>query len=157
MNYAVDFKKIVTQTLPPHKRRPLRVLLLTKLLSFIQLVHNGFVTHANNVREEVSWNGQKILLERYLNIKYGAGITITNQDFSAQVIFLSDAPSESNILIGDCPDYLNPIIADSATGSLLTSGFTVNVPAGLNADLNEIRAVVEFYLIGSSSFEVVEI
>ncbi len=157
MNYNIDFNRIIYFSLPSFKRRGNRLRWLSKLLSVFQLLHNDFVNHADTVKEEVSWNGQKSLLERRLNIAFGNGIVIVNQDFSNKVQIIYESQDERNPIIEESPNFNNPIIKESATGFFQSVGFIVEVPASLSADLDLIRRTVDFYLIGSSSFEVVEV
>lgn len=156
-DYRANFNKVIHAWLPPHKRKPKRLRWLGHLAAYLQVLQNRFADRAGVLREEVAWNGQKILLERRLNQVFGEGITIRNRDLSDQATFMADTPDEANFLMADTPGYGNRMLADTTVGTFTTEGFTVEVPAALAADLNQVRAVVEFYRIGASSFKVEEL
>ena len=154
MELNFDAKKIITLFLPSNKRTNLRVRWLFAILKPLRDVHVLFLSYVAGVKEEMKWNGQLILLQRYLNLKYGSGIIIENQDFQQKGILGYPCPDERNVTGYDAENFNNPLCFGADEGFLSSVGFIVKVPSAIIFDHNEMRATIDFYQIGSSDYEI---
>lgn len=152
-SYNVDWNELVTIMLHPERRTPRRISFLKALVKRIRDVHSEFVeSHASN-KDKLKWNGQTILLQRLLQIKYGSGITIENlnQSLNVQIEFESD--NLGNPITEQSPEFSNPTNAQAGDG-VLGVGFKVNVPGGILFSESEMRAVINEYIIGYKTYQI---
>jgi len=156
MNFEFDIEKVIRMFLPSFLRKKARIIFLTKLMSYFEAIHGEFLRFFKKTKMEMQWDGRKGLLERHLNLKFGQGIKIINQEFGNRPLFMADAPDEQNILSFDAPNYSN--LRDGDTAAFVAdAGFIVEVPLALSLDLNEVRAYVNMYLIGYVTYKIVEV
>lgn len=70
MNLKLDTSNLIRQLLPPHKRQPVRMNLLTGFSSPLKTLFNAFNTWRDNTRMLMNVNSQVKVLESYLRKKY---------------------------------------------------------------------------------------
>ncbi len=157
MNFDINFTKLIPEYLPSFLRTPVRVKWLLGLSKHIRTLHADFISVFTGLKSEMKWDGRSVLMERYLQIRFGLpGIAIVNNNLSINPLFGYPCPNPVNPIgyAANSPDSPIGGVADANTTS---HGFTVQIPEGSNYDVNEMTAVVNRYLIGSSSFEIVEV
>ena len=157
MNWNVDFLKLTTLYLSSLKRRNIRVRWLYALLRAIRDIHAQFITYATGVQDEMKWNGQFIKLQRLLQLKFGAGIVIVNQDFTEKKTIAYPVADERNIISSAVADTSNQISTEAATGFITSVGFIVQVPVAITLDEEAMKALINYYQIGSSEYSIVRI
>lgn len=156
-NYNIDFTKLITQYLSSYKRKTVRIRWLAAITSHLNTLHTAFISHFTQQKDEMKWVGQTITLERYLQIRFGIpGLEIININLN-----------ESALIGWPCPDGKNPIgyspvdfdspIGYAPDAEIITKGFKIQLPASSDYNSDELRAVVNRHLIGSSEFEIIEI
>lgn len=140
--------------LPSLKRENIRVRWLYALLKGMRGVWDDFVAYATNVSDELKWNGQLIKLQRLLQIKFGDGILIVNQDFAEKKTIAYPVADERNVIAAVVADTTNPVSTVAATGFVTGVGFIVQVPVAIIFDEDEMRAVIDYYQIGTSDYVI---
>jgi hypothetical protein len=103
----------------------------------------------------MQWNGQLILLERYLVMKFGSGIKIVNYDFSLKQTLGYVCPDERNAFGYNAEGFDNPIGFGADQGFISAPGFRVEVPSAIIFDINEMRANIDVRQIGASEYEII--
>ena len=153
ISYSVNFQKWITDNLHPDRRTPKRIALLKALAKRIIDIHQEFIATHNENKEKLSWNGQRILLQRYLELKFGNGIIIENSGSAAGVQIEYEADNVSNPINFVAPEFTNPIAGVAGVGSP-DANFTVKVPASVTFNENEMRAVINSYIINYKNYTI---
>lgn len=76
MNIQMNYTGFARQVLPPHKRQPVRLRLLSAFLRPLQTVFDEFDVWRSNSRMMVNVNSQVKILEGYLRKRYNQPIRI---------------------------------------------------------------------------------
>lgn len=132
------------------KRKPKRISWLYVLLYPIKLIHDEFVYMVSLFKDEMKWNAQRVLLQRALQLKFGAGIIVENQDASGWVTIGYVADNSINPVATVCPNLDNLIGFVAGTADFAGVGFLVKVPSVIVFDLNAMRAFINLYVQQSS-------
>lgn len=72
----INYPNLIRQLLPPHKRQPVRIKLLTGFLAPIQKLFEDFVVWRSDSRMMINVNSQVKIFEGYLRKKYNEPISI---------------------------------------------------------------------------------
>lgn len=70
MNVKIDFRNLVRQLLPGHKRQPVRLALLRALTEPLAELFGRFDAWRGDIRREIGMTGQVGILEGFLRHKY---------------------------------------------------------------------------------------
>lgn len=146
MIYSFNFRTLITRQLPRRKRRPVRIAWLYTLLYPVKLLHDEFVQLVDLFKSEMKWNTQRILLQRALVLKFGAGIIVENQDASTWVIIAYPVANSANPVAPVTPNLNNSIGQAAGTADFPTAGFIVKVPMAIIFDQNEMKAFINLYV-----------
>ncbi len=153
LSYDIDFQKWIKDNLHYQRRKPKRIALLMALAKRLRDIHAEFIaTHEVN-KETMKWTGQTIMLERLLNLKFGNGITIQNLDPTGTVQIEYEAANQNNPITYLSPEFANPVRGEAGEG-LIGTGFLVNVPAAINFSQDEMKAVINKYLINYKTYVI---
>ena len=153
VSYDIDFKKMVEQLVGKLLRQNVRVAWLTALLKPFNNLHDTFLTYTNAVVDEIKWNGQTIVLERLLIEKFGAGITITNNNGTGNAFVLSDG-DESSSFWSDA-DEASSYFYDESDIVVSTYNFTVSVPSAITFVMSEMEAYINKYKMMGTTYNIV--
>ena len=95
MNLNFDHRYLVGQLLPPHKRQPVRIKLLSDFLKPLQTLFADFSIWRENSRMRINVNSQVKVLEGYLRKKFNepAGIKIVTFNNGLLVVGLESEGS----------------------------------------------------------------
>lgn len=145
MIYSFNFRTLITRQLPRRKRRPVRIAWLYTCLYPIKLLHDEFVALVAGYKNEMKWNAQRLLLERALILKFGAGIVVENQDAAGWVSIGYIAANSANPVAAINPNLNNLIGQVAGTASFPTAGFIVKVPMAIVFNQNEMKAFINLY------------
>ena len=121
----------------------------------VSLATKEFNEHLNALKTDMKWNGQRIVLERFLQLKFGSGITIENYNLSRKPLIVGATGSEANPILKTTGTYSNPIVGASGSAYSFV-GFSVKIPSHITYDEAAVRAVVDYYLIGRSSYTIIQ-
>jgi hypothetical protein len=109
-------------------------------------LHDEFVQLVDLFKSEMKWNTQRILLQRALVLKFGAGIIVENQDASTWVTIAYPIANSSNPVAPVTPNINNSIGQVAGTSVFPTAGFIVKVPLAIVFDQNEMKAFINLYV-----------
>ncbi len=150
MIYAFNFRKVITRELPRRKRLPKRIAWIYALCYPIKLMHDEFVALVESYKNEIKWRPQTITIQRALQLKFGEGIVIENQNAGNWVSIGYPAADSRNLIGLPTPQFNNPVGLVAGTGSFASAGFIVKIPLSIVFDQNQLRATVNLYLQQSS-------
>lgn len=151
-SFNIDWEKWISDNLNSLSRTPKRIALLKALAKRIIDIHQEFIGVHNENREKLSWNGQRILLQRYLQLKFGSDlITIVNSSPSSSVQIEYPVDNLANPITYEAPLFTNPVYSEAGEG-MIGANFTVNVPSTVSFDQNQMRAIIDRYLINYKSY-----
>jgi hypothetical protein len=150
-SYNIDFNTMVKKLLGAWDNKPVRVAWLTALFAGLKNVHSNFLLFTNQKIDEVKYNGQTFVLQKFLENKFGGGITIVNNIGSVDGAFVGDG-SDFTSSIGDGSD-VDSFIDESYT--VFTYDFTVNVPASITFVQSEMEANIRKYKLFGKTFNIV--
>ena len=109
--YDIDFYKMISQLLGKLFRKPVRIAWLLACLKGLRAIHDKFLAFTNSKLDEVKYNGQTFVMEKMLQAKFGAGITITNNTGALDNLLWGDG-SDVSSYIGDAAD-IDSFISES--------------------------------------------
>jgi hypothetical protein len=148
--YDIDFVKHVTSLLERKRRIMQPIDWVMSLLKPITVIHADFLAFRTLTLNEMAYTSQTIVLEYVLNLKLNAGgteIFITNHFTSSPSVYtghLDEAGFLQNI--GHLDEGGSPVYIGHLDEYVdISYDFTVNVPAALVYDLNELLALVNKY------------
>jgi hypothetical protein len=150
-NYNINFQNMVSMFLGNTHRKPVRISWLTALLKAVSNLHSEFLAYSNTTKNEIKWNGQTIKLEKLLQEKFGAGITITNNSQTADGMFIGTG-EDVKAFWGENPDVRN-YFASSYT--IASTNFTVNVPAAIVFTQSVMEAYINKYKLHGTTYNIV--
>lgn len=158
MNIRVNFKNLVRQVLPPHKRQPVRLAFLSALLYPLQLLFNLFATWRDTWRMLVGVNSQVKVLEGYLRKKYGEPIRIKIVTFNNGLLPVGLISEGRTMwpqfgLAGENAFRSVPLeneIRDKFDGA----DFIVYIPSGL--DIRLIESEIEKYKQVLTTYKIIQ-
>lgn len=76
MNPMINFRSLVRQLLPNHKRQPVRLSILRAFVSGLQALFDAFDAWRDRIRRDINLSSQTIVLEGYLRKKFGVAIAV---------------------------------------------------------------------------------
>lgn len=153
VSYDIDFDKWISDNLHPERRKPKRIALLKALAKRIRDIHAEFVSVQSEESDKAQWAGLTILLERLLQLKFGSGIVIVNVGSSSAVQIEFEADNISNPVTLEAAAFTNPINGEAGEG-VLGSSFVVQVPAATVFNQDEMKAVINKYLIHYKTYTI---
>ncbi len=145
MIYNFNFRTLITRQLPRRKRKPVRIAWLYVLLYPINLLHDEFVALINGYKSDMRWNGQRLRLQRGLQLKFGPGILVENQEVAGYVLIGFVADDSRNPVANVSDNDNNPVGLIAGTGYFEVVGFIVKVPAAIMFSENEMKAFINLY------------
>lgn len=155
-NYKIDFRNMVRQLLPNHKRQPVRLRLLRAFVKPLAELFASFSRWRDETRKLINVTNQKGVLEQFLRSKYGA-IDITIESYR-----------ETGFAVGLRPEGISVAQAvglnraEGAPAVIPLRGenreqfgdvdFIVHIPAGVDAE--QVRADIEKYRAALTTFKI---
>ena len=154
MWYKIDFDKLILLLLPTFLRKPVLFGYIKALISPLVNLYDSWSLNRNKNLKKLQYNSQRCYLRGALNDNFDRDlrrITISatlnlNEDY----IY---TPSENlEVYLGKM--WLEQDFNYAST----TVDYLINVPREImNAKLNEIVAIIEFYNLAGKSYRIVEI
>lgn len=154
MWYKVDWDRLLLLLLPTFLRKPVLFAYIKALVSPIASLHYSWERYREGNLKKLSYNGQRCYLRKALN---------DYCDPDLRRIFIGDTQ-------GSEPDYLytqeenldvylgTMYLETEFNYSTTTIDFLVNVPQDvLDAKINEITALLEFYKLAGKSYQIIAI
>ncbi len=153
MIYAFNFRTVITRQLARNKRWPIRIAWIYALCYPAKLIHDEFVAIIDSYKSEMKWNGQRIRLQRALQLRFGAGILVENQNANTWALIGYTSDDSRNPIGIPLAEFNNPVGYVAGTTTFTNNGFIVKVPGVLGVDNNELQAVVNLYK-GQSNYSI---
>ena len=156
IKYSVSFAKLIAEYLPPKKRTDNRIAFIFRLSSWLRKVHAEFIVLQQKLEAQSRVTSQVIIFEDYLVQQFGLGITITVNEVNANEGFVADEDDDDfGFLIShEDDDFGGSYISDEDT--LEFFNFSVNVPIAINADLDQMAAIINKYKVTGSTYQIIE-
>lgn len=157
MNPKINIDNLVRQTLPPHKRQPVRLVILRAMLSRIKELFAGFDPWRSDVRMMLNVNSQVIILEGYLRKKFGQPVSIKIVTFDDGLLSVGYELEGLTMMrpVGDTPENIPAVpFAGEIRERFGDADFIVYIPAGVDIDL--IRAEIERYKRATAEYKIIQ-
>lgn len=159
-NFSINVLKTVTRLTPPFLRRAFFIAWLKAFTTPIKTLNSSLVDFVADRREELTYNGQTIQLERLLNDKF--------DDVSRRIsIIHSTSPYVFDYLNAEAqtPDY-DYLVSEAHVpqeflayfyelGVSLIDGFEVHSPASLTSESDKIESYVLRYKIAGVNYALI--
>ncbi len=153
----INFNNLVRQLLPPHKRQPVRLMLLRAFAHPLADLFVGFSRWRDDTRMMVNVNCQVKVFEGYLRKKYNEPIAIKIVTYNDGLMMVC-LEREGVLLQPEIGHEEEKIVEVPLDGEIRANfgdvDFIVYVPAGL--DLNLIRAEVEKYKQALIKYKIIQ-
>ena len=146
MWYNLDIYKFALHLIPPSLRKSKLTVILNVLLYPFGLLYQAFGAFRNNSLKRLNINGQVIYIEKALNDAYNLDkkeIFITDVDSSAEgdsIIF----PDNEKTMCVYANGEANVLYISSQNEGSHEGDFIVNLPSFLEAELNNIKNIVNY-------------
>lgn len=150
ITHAIDFPNMISQMLGAlHRPGMKRNAWLKGLLKPFEVIHTKFLTYSDAKLDEVSYNGQTIVLEQMLIAKFGAGIYITNNASGRPALTIGSG-NYWTTSIGSGSSWSSSVGASYAP---IGFDFTIYVPMAIVFVASEMIAWVKKY--NANSFNII--
>lgn len=159
--YSINFAVVSERLTPWFWRRPVWLSYLKAALTPLQTNNSEMSAFVNSVWTKLSYTGQHLALEEFLNDTYDDTlrrifIDENNITFETLDIYKQGETDPSPISI-----YLQSEV-NPAPFSIYKQGeglggdnFTINIPAAVSFDEDTLRSMVDFYVIAGKNYNIV--
>ncbi len=159
MDPKVNFPNLVRQLLPAHRRQPVRLWWLRKLVSPLVKLYDDFAAWRTDVRFRINLTSQVRVLEGYLNQKYDPTGSIRIVVFDDGLLWVGLEIEGDNyhprIGLESEPDSLVAIpLENEIRNSLGDVDFVVYIPA--EVDIALILAEIEKYRLAGMTYKIIQ-
>ncbi len=154
-SYNFDLKKLIVWMLPSFYRKPKWVAWIYALLAKVRAIHTEFVAFIAIKKDEIKWNGQTIVLEQFLILKYGSGIYITSVTNEVFPFYVYEVNNVLNPFVYPINNVLNPMANEVNSYNLDGVNFIVHVPAIITFNTDEMTALINKYRLFGTTFSIV--
>lgn len=155
-NYKIDFRNLVRQLLPDHKRQPVRLRVLRAFVKPLADLWVSFSLWRDQTRELLHVTNQKGVLEHFLRSKYGtADIAIESYRETGLAIGLRSEGTGVAAAVGSNSAEGTPAIAALRGENREQFGdvdFIVCIPSEVDAD--QVRADIEKYRAALTTYKI---
>lgn len=158
--YKFDLKKFAGRVVWPALRKPRIMALVDVMLHPLRLLKSSMNTFIDEKRIELTYTGQSILLQKYLNDRFDAElnrILVIHNNAGAGIYLYNEAEGQVakyfyNESETSTPKYL---YFEGETGTAFTEDFRVAIPSDLSGISEQIRQAVKKYKIAGITYSVV--
>lgn len=158
--YSLDIDNLVIKRTPPDLRLPKYVAWMQNMLCPMQMVNDDFVSTVDRLKEELSINGQTMVLEWALNNKWpdaAGGIQIDNTpDHKPRYYVWAKSENQGFLAFVRSKDegYPAPAYLYGKDEYSVENDFTVRVPATLDFDEDEMKAFINKYKLADKRYKI---
>lgn len=153
--YNFNFRTLIGWLLPSFMRKTRMIAWLYAVVKVLRDLHATFIAFGGQKFDEIKYNGQTIKLRNLLVSTYGAGITITNNINTNVDIYLAyEANDPQNEHAFEAGSSGNGFVFEADTIPLGQADFTINIPAAITYDEDELRALVNKYKLYGKTFDI---
>lgn len=157
LTVRINYRNLVRQLLPAHKRQPVRLWWLRGLVSPLSGLFGDFDRWRSNTRMLVNVSSQVAVFEGYLKRKYNEPIAIRVSTFNDGALMVALEVEGQGVDIA-LHREMNPAVAVALQGEVREqfgdADFIVYIPAGIDAE--EIRAEIERFKLAQMRYRIVQ-
>jgi hypothetical protein len=158
---SISIVKFATNYMPVHKRKPVRLNLLTILLSIYQTILAEFESYRQEATTKAQVTGETMSIEWYLNEITGAGGGITIESMGATGVSAGIKNIEPTIYItaglnASEPNSFALISLKNEASHFGTKKFVVYVPISYMGYYEQIIKAVNSYRAVGKTFKIIE-
>ena len=158
--YRFDLKKLAGRVVLPALRKPRIMALVDVLLHPLRQLQREFHAFRDAKRIELSYTGQSILLQKYLNDRFDAElnrILVIHNNATAGVYLYNEVEGQAAKYFYNESEVSTPkyLYFEGETGTAFTESFRVKIPAELSGIAEQIRQAVKKYKIAGVTYSVV--
>lgn len=155
--YSINFSQLIGDILIPQKRKTKRLKFILDLLKWVRNIYDDFFELKDELLDQSTVNSQAIVLESYLIDQFGAGITITIHELTNTDAFVKHEDDDDlGFFIVHESQTEGGVYINHQDEDVDLYNFTVNVPASLSADLDQMAAIINKYKLTGSSYQIIE-
>lgn len=158
MNPKVNYRNLLRQLLPPHKRQPFRLAFLQGLIVPLQSLFDNFDTYRNDSRMMFNVNSQVKVLEGYLRKKYNEPLGIKVATFDAGLLNVGLEIEGETMMVWfglSSEEQLKGVpLKDELRDKFAETDFVVYIPAGL--DKLQVEADIEKYKLALVTYKIIQ-
>ena len=154
--FNIDFRRLIYNLLPHFLRKAGTLAYLYSAIQPLRTLNNIFIGFRNNTNYNLSFTGQTIYLEHYLNDQYdpiGRGIYITNLNLAPYNYIFNVIESQPEQYVFNTAEG-NPFYIDNYAEVLAGLDFTIFTPVALTINLIDFNADVTTYAQAGVTWDV---
>lgn len=157
-NFSLDFKKLVTDMLPPVHRKQILTDWITTLVSGVKTIHAQFKALVDKIRFDLIFTSQVIYLEYLLNYKFNGGLNaiLINDGSNASSVYAYQTSENNNLFIvseQEFNSYIDIFLYNEAEFTSYVD-FLVMVPQALTFSRSEMTALINKYKLAGKSYTI---
>ncbi len=160
MNFDLNIYKLISDALPTFLRGLINTAWLQALAQPIKKLHEVFKSFVTEIDERLKWNGQTIFLQELLELRYGEGIVIKNQNLNARPFYVFGSADNRNPQVFEVGDKRNPVANVVNHFDPLAVDFIIEIPADIlleDHEYDEMAALVKEYKLYSKRFKIIKL
>ena len=141
-------------------RKPMVMILINTAVLEVQSIHDQFQAFFNDKKYELTFNGQIIYLEHYLNDVYDPQlrrIYIEDTDIDDEIFIFQTAEQNEETYIYNSSESAPETYLGNNSESLSAIDFKVFVPIGMTYDETIMRARIDKYRMSGFNYHIVEL
>ena len=155
-DYKTDFRNLVRQLLPEHKRQHVRLRILRAFVKPLEDLFSSFSLWRDETRRLLNVTNQKGVLEQFLRNKYGAAdITIESYRETGFAVGIRSEGMSVAVPVGLDKAEGTPAVVSFRGENREQFGdvdFIVHIPAGVDAE--QVRADIEKYRAALTTYKI---
>lgn len=153
-----NYRNLVRQLLPPHKRQPFRLTFLQGLIVPLQSLFDSFDTYRNDSRMMFNVNSQVKVLEGYLRKKYNEPLGIKVATFNAGLLNVGLEIEGETMMVWfglSSEGQLKGVpLKDELRDKFAEADFVVYIPTGI--DKLQVEADIEKYKLALVTYKIIQ-
>lgn len=154
--FIIDYQRLVNWLVPGALRKPVTLAWLRVMMSQVVLLYQAFMRNRNANLYTLGITPQVCYLEKMLNDRFdntARGIWIGDPQRSSALYLYRDDELKPEWLYTDAEN--KPLVAYSdEEAGLRNVDFIVHLPAGLVANINEMKALLDMYKLAGKTYKI---
>lgn len=167
----IDFILLIWMLVPPLMQQTDLLEFFKPITSTVETTQDAFYDLYNSKKYELTFNGQVIYLEKYLNDQYDPLLTriyIETNDLTSDLFLFNTVEANEEVYVFNNSEFSSPYTAPtgsdpeqvyvySVSETINFNAFTVYVPVGMIYDAAIMRKQIDAYRLPGKQYNIVEV
>lgn len=153
----INYRNLVRQLIPAHKRQPVRLWWLGRLIAPLETIWAAFDKWRSDTRMMINVNSQVAVFEGYLRRKFDEPVAIRVVTFDDSALMVSlevEAQGVDFALESEDDPFVEVALYGEVREKFGNADFIVYIPS--NVDQDAIRAEIERFRLAQMKYEIIQ-